>query len=160
MGTGSTAFTQLASSNDDSVATTAYVTTAVNNVASGIPVYTTTTSTLTAGGDMTPVTVFSTAYTSGGYATFVSGAFSVTLNNYFIFMKLTFAANPWNGYPPSAGGTVYINAYCTTNKTNYSCPILWSTTPPEAQIYLPTGAPTANGTNYAFNLQSLGGIPQ
>jgi len=160
MGPGSTGFTQSASSNDTSIATTAYVTTAVAAVSALLPVYTTTTATMTTGGDMTPVTLFTTAYTSGGYATFVSGAFSITLNNYFLFLKLTWASPPWNGYPPSAGGTVYINAYCTTNKTNYSCPILWSTSPPEAQIYLPTGAPQGNGVNYGFNFQSLGGIRQ
>jgi hypothetical protein len=160
MGIGSTAVTQLATVNDTTIATTQYVTTACNAVASALPVYTTTTATCTQGGDMTPVTLFTTAYTSGGYATFVSGAFSLTLNNFFISLAITWASNPWNGYPPSGGSTTYINGYCTTNKTNYSCPILWSSNSPVANIYLPTGAPTANGTNYGFNLQSLGGIRQ
>jgi hypothetical protein len=160
MGIGSTAVTQLATVNDTTIATTQYVTTACNNVAAALPVYTTTTATCTNGGDMTPVTLYTTAYTSGGYAVFVSGACSITINNYFLFIKLTWAAPPWNGYPPSTGQTIYINGYCTTNKTNYSCPLLWGTTPSEVQIYLPNGAPTGNGTNYGFNFQSLGGIPQ
>jgi hypothetical protein len=161
IGSGSTAYTQLPTSNDTSIATTAYVTTAVNAVASNIPVYTTTTLTLTAGGSMTPVTVYTTCYTSGGYATFVSGAFSITLNNYFISLQLNWAAAPWNGYPPGGLQGKFLNAYCSTNQTNYSCSFLMGGAPTyQLQILLPTGAPTTNGTNYAFNLQSIGGIPQ
>jgi hypothetical protein len=156
IGAGSSAVTQVPNTNNTSIATTAFVTQAIS---SAIPIYTTTTATMPQGGDMTPLTVYTTCITDGGYATFASGAFSVTLNGYFLFISFQWAEAPWNGYPPASGQGLNINTYCTTNKTNYSCPVLFSQSF-LMQIYIPTGAPTANGTNYTFNLQSFGKIPQ
>jgi hypothetical protein len=156
IGSGSSAYTQLPNTNDTTIATTAFVSQAITTA---VPIYTTTTATCPQGGDMTPLTVYTTCFTNGGYATFTSGAFSITLNGFFLFLSFQWASAPWNGYPPGGGQAIYLNTYCTTNKTNYSCPVLFS----QAflmQIYFPNGAPTTNGTNYTFNLQSFGKIPQ
>jgi hypothetical protein len=154
-----TAITQPVGTNNTTLATTAFVLT-------NGPIYTSSTFTLSSSVSstisMNPTTVsVQTSYIQQtGIVTFNSVPFTITniTNNSISLLYVNFNINPWSKYPP-ASLTSFISVLCTTNSTQYTSSVTWSSYSPCALILnYPTGAPTTAGTAFTINLASLGGF--
>lgn len=151
-----TAPTPLSTDNDTSIATTAFV-------KANLPIYTTTTiSQSLSSCTMTPATQNCTTIQSNlTIVLFTSSIFSLTAVNVLnppTFAKINFSALPWPLFPPPTGN-YFINGVNTATNISYSFPVIFATaTTYYMQISLPTGAPYTLGTNYSFNLETIGSI--
>ena len=156
IGQNSTAYTQPSSTNNTSIATTAFV-------KANLPIYTTTTiSQSLSSCTMTPATQNCTTIQSNlTIVLFTSSIFSLTAVNVLnppTFAKINFSALPWPLFPPPTGN-YFINGVNTATNISYSFPVIFATaTTYYMQISLPTGAPYTLGTNYSFNLETIGSI--
>jgi hypothetical protein len=150
--TGSTAITQPKGTNNTTIATTAFV-------QSAIPVQRAFSFTETGTSSvMQPTQVFTETIQNGALVQFTNTYFTITIIGFFISAAvLTFDDLPWDTPPPSVSGGQTINGVLQSTLTSYQFYCGWSSTAPWTLTLTPySGVPTANGSVYGFNLASLG----